>query len=155
MSLSHDFLSRAASSNTEFSCNGVPVHIKNTHFEHLFVDSTEHRFSCVLFHVEGGHFEHGVQAGVVRFLAFLHSLHCAMVEALCVVCLDWARCRRCGWCRKAGPWYCSPACQSQHWASAHAAECGSKAFRDGMLQQHLDVPREVVQALGAFITAKR
>ena len=48
MSFSHDFPSRAASSSTEFFCNGVPVHIKNADFEHLFIDSTEYLFSSVL-----------------------------------------------------------------------------------------------------------
>ena len=76
LSFSYDFLSRAASSSTEFFCNGVPVHIKNTHFEHLFVDSTEYWFSCVLLHVEGGHFEHGV---VVQSRTAISSTQCFFI----------------------------------------------------------------------------
>ena len=84
------------------------------------------------------------QALPVFLFAFINF---AMVQALCVACLSYAWCQRCAWCGKAGPWYCSGACQSQHWASAHAAECGSKAFRDGMRQQHPEVPRHGCAAI--------
>ena len=87
------------------------------------------------------------------FFGLDYFLCCIMVAALCLVCLDYTTCRRCGWCRKSGPWYCSRSCQAWHWSSAHSAECGMKAFKDGILQRYSQVPREVVRVIMAFIAA--
>ena len=58
----------------------------------------------------------------------------AMPLCVCVICLEWKRCRFCNQCL--GPWYCSTECQAAHWP-VHKEECSGQPIRLALLQQGL------------------
>ena len=70
-----------------------------------------------------------------------------MPTALCIRCLDYQYCMRCGLCR--GPWYCSGHCQKDDWPR-HKKECHIYMATE-CLKKDSPLPWDCIEKVMGFI----